>query len=565
MMMMMATMYTNAFLLALCLSSPFLTTQVEANHNHWGLDARGGASKPPELPSPTTTKVQSAAGILVLGEDHHQSDLPWLPKTLGNSCVLFGVEDDSNLSPLMRMSNLPQDDTMVESLGLVCNVLVVVLPAHENGELETLIPALLKMAYRRLTLGMEKGKLVIVSPNASDSWWVDDIVTRRLPQVTTVFWQIFDIMTPESLSKDHWNDVLSESRSVADLLPYEDNSQAFAKLLQQMYQSGGSPAPTEDFALQPIPSEQPKPPVKKPEQPSHSQSPSISVATSADDDGDDDDIIEEVLGLAQTQPIPSEQLKPLVGKPEQPSRPQSPSISVVTSADDDDDVIQEVLRLAQTQLEAFESKMEEIMLEQQMPLLDFGRSANEILEGAYKGLEHFPPGFRLGLLKRIVVELQRLYKDQLQSLRDYYGRRYETTLETREDEGEWATAAEHMTQGFQAAVQHAVPSLCQKGGALANVAGDFDGSVDALQGLIKDMMEATQLRKDEQSLAFEDYDDDDDAFELSGKRRVPKWLKKLAARGFALGVNYIQGWLAWQGIKRAALERDKNMPKFPLF
>jgi hypothetical protein len=100
---------------------------------------------------------------------------------------------------------------------------------------------------------------------------------------------------------------------------------------------------------------------------------------------------------------------------------------------------------------------------------------------------------------------------------------------------------------------------------LANVAGEFDGSVDALQGLIKDMMEATQLRKDEQSLAFEDYDDDDDAFELSGKRRVPKWLKKLAARGFALGVNYIQGWLAWQGIKRAALERDKNMPKFPLF
>jgi hypothetical protein len=32
-----------------------------------------------------------------------------------------------------------------------------------------------------------------------------------------------------------------------------------------------------------------------------------------------------------------------------------------------------------------------------------------------------------------------------------------------------------------------------------------------------------------------------------------------------VGVNYIQGWLAWQGIKKAAEQRDKDMPKFPLF
>ena len=49
------------------------------------------------------------------------------------------------------------------------------------------------------------------------------------------------------------------------------------------------------------------------------------------------------------------------------------------------------------------------------------------------------------------------------------------------------------------------------------------------------------------------------------KASIPNWAKKLAARGIMLGVNYAQGWLAWQGLKRAAAERDRKMPKFPLF
>ena len=84
----------------------------------------------------------------------------------------------------------------------------------------------------------------------------------------------------------------------------------------------------------------------------------------------------------------------------------------------------------------------------------------------------------------------------------------------------------------------------------------------ALQGLIKDMMEATQSRQDEQSMAMEEESDEEEEI-LS--RHPPKWYEKLAARAFVLGVNYLQGWLAWQGVKRAAIERDRNMPKFPLF
>jgi hypothetical protein len=48
-------------------------------------------------------------------------------------------------------------------------------------------------------------------------------------------------------------------------------------------------------------------------------------------------------------------------------------------------------------------------------------------------------------------------------------------------------------------------------------------------------------------------------------KRVARWYEKLAARALVLGVNYLQGWLAWQGIQRAALQRERNMPKFPLF
>jgi hypothetical protein len=39
----------------------------------------------------------------------------------------------------------------------------------------------------------------------------------------------------------------------------------------------------------------------------------------------------------------------------------------------------------------------------------------------------------------------------------------------------------------------------------------------------------------------------------------------LAARALVLGVNYLQGWLAWQAVQRAAAQRDREMPKFPLF
>jgi hypothetical protein len=265
--------------------------------------------------------------------------------------------------------------------------------------------------------------------------------------------------------------------------------------------------------------------------------------------------------------------------------------------EDPNDLIQAVLSKAHTQLEFLETKMGEVLLKSKddgssnnpMPLFEFGNLAQDIIDKTEKQLQtldkngHIPSSLRRGLLRSVTKRVQILYKDQLQALRNYYGQRYEEILDDvqqsdmdsddnkkmspEEKEQRWATAAEHMTEGFQAAAKNAVPSV--DGKDMDNVS-----HVDVLQGLINDMIEATERRKDEESLAdilMEDDEDDFDSQNQSGasKRRrrpkVPKWLERIAARAFVFGVNYLQGWLAWQGIKRAALERDKNQPKFPLF
>ena len=97
----------------------------------------------------------------------------------------------------------------------------------------------------------------------------------------------------------------------------------------------------------------------------------------------------------------------------------------------------------------------------------------------------------------------------------------------------------------------------------------FDAVLD---GLIRDMMHATSSAQtmEEEWASVNNDDDGVDTDDESGgiKRRrkgLVKWYEKLAARALVIGVNYIQGWLALQGIRKAASERDKLMPEFPKF
>jgi hypothetical protein len=143
---------------------------------------------------------------------------------------------------------------------------------------------------------------------------------------------------------------------------------------------------------------------------------------------------------------------------------------------------------------------------------------------------------------------------------------YETALDRSEDaddrDDQWSNAAAKVTDRFRKAAISAVPKLAREGGVFRDMDLEY---VASLQGLVSDMMEATESRQTLEDALAEDDDDSDQVEGGSKKKRPAKWYEKLAARALMLSVNYLQGWLAWQGVKRAALERDRNMPKFPLF
>jgi hypothetical protein len=373
------------------------------------------------------------------------------------------------------------------------------------------------MAQERMTRQIStRPRLVVVSDSANDSWWVQDLVQNQLPSILPSFWESFDILTPRQF-ENQWKNgdsVQQDGIIKSFLLPFDDNAPAASQLLKQLYTSRTETSLHEKdgwFELQSAPTESKIEPSLVADDSSHS----------SDNQEDPQSRIERILGRAQ------QDLATLEAK------------------------------LQQVQLETTSSNA--------MPLLDFGQQANAILEHTYRELDSFPNTVRVTLVSRLVLQVHQLYKDQLQALRDYYGRRYETVLDQQEkaDEAVWAKEAEHLTQGFQAAAQHALPLVCQKDGPLATIV-TFD-AIPTLQGLIQDMLEATQLRKDEHSLAFDEDDDNDEDLLSQKKPRVPRWVKKLASRAITLGINYLQGWLAWQGVKKAALERDREMPKFPLF
>jgi hypothetical protein len=167
---------------------------------------------------------------------------------------------------------------------------------------------------------------------------------------------------------------------------------------------------------------------------------------------------------------------------------------------------------------------------------------------------------------QLAMDLRRLYQLQLQALREHYGRRYDMILESTKDERRWTAAAVDATERFRIAAQHAIPTLCRQDNLLRDA--DFN-YLPSLHGLISDMTQATALRQDLETALTEDLDniddDNDDDDNVSSSKRRNKWYHKLAARCLVLGVNYVQGWLAWKAIQRAADERDRNIPKFPLF
>ncbi len=126
-----------------------------------------------------------------------------------------------------------------------------------------------------------------------------------------------------------------------------------------------------------------------------------------------------------------------------------------------------------------------------------------------------------------------------------------------------------IAEGFRVAATNAIPKILKEG-SLKELGSNysFDSELD---GLIRDMMHATssiQMLEEEWKSLNNDVNADEAEDASSGlkRRRGPiKWYEKLAARILVISVNYVQGWLALQGLRKAASDRDKLMPKFPMF
>ena len=268
------------------------------------------------------------------------------------------------------------------------------------------------------------------------------------------------------------------------------------------------------------------------------------------------------------------------------------------------DKVTSIIEAGETMLADIETRQDDVLLnpDSKMPILEFGRDANNLLLNAKEVFDEqsvrdlikndnesiFVDTTKNMVLNRLNNGIIRLYDTQLQSLREYFGRKYEKVIENLDNADEdiemneevfnkrrkqkdaiLVDEAKKTTEGFKTAATNAVPILIQNGD-MKEFASAYSYE-NALDGLIRDMMHASassQSHDAEWASATVDSDGEEEG-ETSlpnSRRRGPvKWYEKIAARALVFGVNYAQGWLAYQGIKKAAAERDRLQPKFPLF
>jgi len=260
-----------------------------------------------------------------------------------------------------------------------------------------------------------------------------------------------------------------------------------------------------------------------------------------------------------------------------------------------------------------EAKQDEFLLnsEQGMPILEFGGDSQDIIEFVLEKFQQTVKDAISGVAVDDAVEtqinemkmnllldvagdsgLRHLFELQLQSLREYYGRRYEIVLDEilqnpangddarskEKQEVILTAAAKRATEGFRTAASNSMPAFCRDGALLESL--DFSIVLTRdLNGLMQDMIEATQSRQEleedwdnaatgtvEEENDEAEVEDGEGTTKIQRRRKGPaKWYEKIAARALVLGVNYLQGWLALQQLRKAAADRDKAMPKFPLF
>lgn len=279
---------------------------------------------------------------------------------------------------------------------------------------------------------------------------------------------------------------------------------------------------------------------------------------------------------------------------------------------------------AEDDLYEIENKMDDAVLEGDgnVPMPEFGSDANALLtkvSEAYLNIisnadtltdedREWIANRRIEALKNVAgTGLHRLYCLHLQNLRDHFGRTYEqildessATMGLKEMEEENTVQARDQLrregakrgeEGFLNAAFLSIPAICQDP---EMGLGELYSCTEALRGLLEDMYEATLSRGIEE----EEWNDVMDiSAEEAGRlhhsnnaidssppenrvglrelikiiknkranRGPAKWYERLAAKALVIGVNYVQGWIVLQTLRREARRRDLTMPKFPLF
>jgi hypothetical protein len=231
------------------------------------------------------------------------------------------------------------------------------------------------------------------------------------------------------------------------------------------------------------------------------------------------------------------------------------------------DAVQVELQAIYAMLDRLQNQQEEYILDTgngvQIPM-DFSSFLNPIVD-SFISVES---QLQQPTLANVCQRLHSLYQQHLELLRDYYGTMYETLFDNQSLGGMDITTIKSMqdrmvTSFRQAAERAALPIQRRRPSpALQQIANQFNYR-HALTRFISDLHDATDLRKE----LYEDSIDTTvvDSIGSARRKRFVKFCKTLALRSIMLGINYIQGWIALQGIKRVALERERAMPKFPLF
>jgi len=273
---------------------------------------------------------------------------------------------------------------------------------------------------------------------------------------------------------------------------------------------------------------------------------------------------------------------------------------------------------AEESLLEIENEMDRSFLEGtdgEVPMSDFRRDADAILDAVSKSFsdlideagpvmkadQDWAESQRIVTLRHVAGDgLLRLFRLHLQNLRDHFGRQFEKILDDSiaagiAYEGEWEKArrdaAKIAEEGFVKAAFSSIPQMCRyPDGELSETMAVMYGCTDALRGLLEDMFYAKSsrgLEEDELKSVIDINDNDRGSLlgvvEITTKSRVGlrqlikniktkarknrpcKWYEKLARKAMMIAINYFQGWIVLQSLRREARKRDLTMPKFPLF